>query len=84
MPSGREIHTLKPYVPPSLDAPTLQNMRAPPSPTAAMRLEAEQDSSDDEDNESKGGTTTVVGAFPGTRDEYAAGSAIGHWTGGYY
>jgi hypothetical protein len=84
MPSGREIHTLKPYTPPSLDASTLQNIRASPSPSASLRLDAAQDSSDEEDGENQKRTTNVVGAFPGTRDEYAGGSGSGSGGGGYY
>lgn len=30
MPSGREIHTIKPFQPPTLSAETLEAMRAPP------------------------------------------------------
>jgi hypothetical protein len=86
MPSGRDIHTIKPYTPPSLDASTLAAMRAPPSPNASLQVasgggdDEGQDSSDD-DRLSRAGT--VVGAFPGTREEYAGTPAPGG-SGGYY
>ena len=84
MPSGREIHSLKLYTPPFLDASTLQSMRAPPSPNASLHLEAAQDSSDGEGAENAKRGATVVGAFPGTRDEYAGGSVSRTGSGGYY
>ncbi|KAL6903053.1 hypothetical protein GGI43DRAFT_331362 [Trichoderma evansii] len=45
MPSGREIHTIKPYQPPVLDREVLEAMRAPPDQTEDVGGEA---SSDDE------------------------------------
>jgi uncharacterized membrane protein YgcG len=68
MPSGREMHTIKPYKPPSLDAGTLQAMRAPPSPNALSGAGGGGDSSDE-----GGEGTTVVGAFPGMGTDYAGG-----------
>lgn len=84
MPSGREIHNLKPYTPPSLDASTIQSMRAPPSPSASPRLNAAQDSSEEEDGKNQKQSTNVVGAFPGTRDEYAGGSGSESGIRSYY
>ncbi|KAL6871990.1 hypothetical protein J3F83DRAFT_626840 [Trichoderma novae-zelandiae] len=46
MPSGREIHTIKPYQLPSLDRDVLEAMRAPPEPSGEL-VEGEA-SSDDE------------------------------------
>jgi hypothetical protein len=72
MPSGREMHTVKPYVPPSLDAATMRSLRAPPSldkDFAQLGMAEGVDSSDEEDGEG-GARKTVVGAFPGTREEY--------------
>ena len=67
MPSGREIHTIKLYKPPLLDAVTLEAMRAPP------------DKSDDfgsypSSDEETAVDTTPVGAFPGTQGEYKTGT----------
>lgn len=45
MPSGREIHTIKPYHPPVLDREALEAIRAPPDQTEDVDGEA---SSDDE------------------------------------
>lgn len=104
MPSGRDIYTIKPYVPPSLDPSTILAMRAPPSPSPSLPLDSltlrggaagkqgEGDSSDDENDGGGGGrdgrfsgATTVVGAFPGTREDYAsAGSPAPGGVGGYY
>ncbi|KAI5459817.1 hypothetical protein BGZ63DRAFT_359298 [Mariannaea sp. PMI_226] len=64
MPSGREIHTLKPYEPPSLDRDILEAMRAPPEKAD----EFENDLSSDD--EVKGEPSSLVGAFPGTGGDY--------------
>ncbi|KAH8885066.1 hypothetical protein GQ53DRAFT_751361 [Thozetella sp. PMI_491] len=63
MPSGREIHTVKPFQPATLDNMTLEAMRAPP------------DGSDDAGNYPSSDDETLVdnnpvGAFPGTQAEY--------------
>ena len=63
MPSGRDMHSLKPYIPPTLDASVLGNMRAPPS---LIDDHGEGASSEDE-----GVVHDPVGAFPGTRAEYS-------------
>lgn len=78
MPSGREMYTVKPYKPPSLDALVLQAMRAPPSPGAFGGAEGGADSSDEEGE----GRTVVVGAFPETGVDYAGGE--GSSSAGYY
>ena len=59
MPSGREIHTIKPYQPPTLDRDVLEAMRAPPEEPDNFENDL---SSDDE---VKGGPS-APGAFPGT------------------
>jgi hypothetical protein len=70
MPSGREIHTLKPYHPPVLDRDILEAMRAPPDRTDDF----DNDASSDE--ESKGGVAGApVGAFPGTKQDYGGSSS---------
>ncbi|KAF5968073.1 hypothetical protein FBULB1_10903 [Fusarium bulbicola] len=65
MPSGREIHTLKPYEVPSLDRDILEAMRAPPEDDDTY---VDDLSSDDD---VKGGPSAPVGAFPGTVDDYS-------------
>ncbi|KAH6890553.1 hypothetical protein B0T10DRAFT_606031 [Thelonectria olida] len=65
MPSGREIHTLKPYEPPTLDRDVLEGMRAPPEEDDEFGNDL---SSDDE---IKGGPSSLVGAFPGTAGDYS-------------
>ncbi|KAK8213489.1 hypothetical protein M8818_002791 [Zalaria obscura] len=70
MPSGREYHTPKPFVAPSLEPDVLARMRAPPDPEDDGFRGNEEDSDDEN-------TTTPsdpVGAFPGTRQHYEAGS----------
>ncbi|TGO56151.1 hypothetical protein BOTNAR_0229g00170 [Botryotinia narcissicola] len=62
LPSGREMHTLKSYNPPSLENPVLESMRAPPDRADTY----EEDNSSDEDNNG-----TPVGAFPGIKGDYA-------------
>jgi len=67
MPSGRDIHTIKPYQPPVLDATILEAMRAPP------------DRLDDFGNYMSSDDETIVpsappGYYPGTSDEYSSRS----------
>ncbi|KAK4464892.1 hypothetical protein QBC42DRAFT_196123 [Cladorrhinum samala] len=67
MPSGREIHSLKPYQPPELEPDVLEAMRAPP------------DRSDDPGNYASSDDETavdpsLVGAFPGTHGDYRTGT----------
>jgi len=64
MPSGREIHNIKPFQPPLLESAALDAMRAPPDRSDDVGNDL---SSDDE------GTlvgSNPVGAFPGTGREY--------------
>ncbi|KAI9052765.1 hypothetical protein LZ554_003038 [Drepanopeziza brunnea f. sp. 'monogermtubi'] len=63
MPSGREIHSLKPWTPPVLDTSILENMRAPPD-----RVD---DYDSDRSSEDESARQEPVGAFPGTRGDYA-------------
>lgn len=72
MPSGREIHVVKPWIPLELDAGVLAALRAPPTREDGV-LDAGGDSSDDEQS----GKAAVSGAFPGTRGYYAG-------SGNYY
>lgn len=67
MPSGREIHTLKPFIPPVLEASVLESMRAPPDRVDDYGSDA---SSDEEAERSE-----PVGAFPGTKGDYAGSSS---------
>lgn len=69
MPSGREVHSLKPYVPPTLDSSVLESMRLPPS---SVDNYGRASSSSDEDV-----ARDPVGAFPGTRGDYSG-------SGSYY
>ncbi|KAF7867503.1 uncharacterized protein EAF02_009694 [Botrytis sinoallii] len=62
LPSGREMHTLKSYNPPNLDNRVLESMRAPPDRADTY----EEENSSDEDNNG-----TPVGAFQGTKGDYA-------------
>ena len=66
MPSGREIHSLKPFIAPVIDTSILENMRAPPD--RADDYECEESS--DEEKEEQG----PAGAFPGTQRDYAGSS----------
>ena len=63
MPSGREIHAVKPYIYPSLDEATLARMRAPPDPDD---FAAQDEDSGDSDREDRG----PPGAFPQASDSY--------------
>jgi len=65
MPSGREYHTAKSYVPPTLDSGELARMRAPPDPSHNAFTGDEDDSGDE-----GGFRGDPVGAFPGTAQQY--------------
>ena len=78
MPSGREIHTIKPFQPPQLDAYVLDAMRAPPDRSD----EVGGGSSDEEGDTLVGGPSVPVGAFPGTQGDY--GRRAGTGTPNYY
>ncbi|OHE99562.1 pH-response regulator protein palC [Colletotrichum orchidophilum] len=67
MPSGREIHTLKPYQPPALDRSILEAMRAPPERSDDY---GDALSSDDEGK----GLPGPPGGYPDSRPEYRSGS----------
>lgn len=74
LPSGREIHSIKPYEAPELSRATLEAMRAPP------------DQDDDyghggssSDDEEKAARTGPVGAFPGTQEHYRSDSARSYY-----
>lgn len=66
MPSGREIHTVKPFHLPLLDPSTLEAMRAPPD-----RAD-ESGTYPSSDDETPG--ESAPGAFPGTQGEYRTGT----------
>ena len=65
MPSGRDIHSSKDYVPPSLDGDTLARMRAPPDVNPSSHS-IEGDSSTDSDTEG-GKQSHLPGTFPGSQ-----------------
>jgi hypothetical protein len=67
MPSGREIHSVKPYQPPLLDGTALEAIRAPPDRSD----EAGDYLSSDEETLTE---NTPVGAFPGTQGDYRTGT----------
>lgn len=69
MPSGREYHTPKPYVSPTLDPGTLSRMRAPPDPNQNQGAFTGNEADSDDEVAS---SATPVGAFPGTAQEYGA------------
>jgi hypothetical protein len=63
MPSGREIHTIKPFQPPVLDKDVLEAMRAPPD-----RSDDFDDAASSEDEAR--GTADAPGAYPGSSTYY--------------
>ncbi|OTA93665.1 hypothetical protein M434DRAFT_72882 [Hypoxylon sp. CO27-5] len=73
LPSGRDIHTIKPYQLPELGRESLEAMRAPPD--RSDDFDDEQPSSDDE----RTVVATPVGAFPGTQDEYRSASTRSYY-----
>jgi hypothetical protein len=68
LPSGREIHSIKPYTPPELSRQSLETMRAPPD--RSDDYGAGNLSSDDEETLAE----APIGAFPGTQEEYQSTS----------
>jgi hypothetical protein len=71
MPSGREYHTPKLFVTPALEEDVIVRMRGPPDPGDAAFEGEEDDSGEEEERES---ANVPVGAFPGTKAEYSAGT----------
>ncbi|KAF2971562.1 hypothetical protein GQX73_g1961 [Xylaria multiplex] len=69
LPSGRDIHIIKSYQVPELPRQSLESMRTVPD--RADDYGGEQLSSDDE--------RTVVGAFPGTSDDYHTGNTRSYY-----
>ncbi|PBP20424.1 pH-response regulator protein palC [Diplocarpon rosae] len=70
MPSGREIHTLKPWLPPVLEISLLESMRAPPDSADNYGSDKGASASSDDDQE-------FVSTSPGIKKDYAG-------AGGYY
>jgi hypothetical protein len=70
LPSGRDMHTIKPYEPPELSRQALESMRA--LPDRADDYGEEQLSSEEDE---KTAVATPVGAFPGTSSNYRSESA---------
>ncbi|KAH8674511.1 hypothetical protein BGZ60DRAFT_372572 [Tricladium varicosporioides] len=66
MPSGREIHSLKPFIPPTVEVSVLESMRAPPD--RADDYGSELSSEDERDDQEP------VGAFPGNKGDYSSSS----------
>ncbi|KAK9417054.1 hypothetical protein SUNI508_09072 [Seiridium unicorne] len=62
LPSGREIHNIKPYIPPELSRQSLEAIRAPPD-----RVDDYGDGGLSSDEETL--AEAPVGAFPGTQGE---------------
>ncbi|XXG94935.1 DNA-directed RNA polymerase core subunit rpc40 [Hypoxylon texense] len=65
LPSGRDMHTIKPYQVPELGREALEAMRAPPD-----RLDDFGDEQLSSDDDERTAVATPVGAFPGTQDQY--------------
>lgn len=74
LPSGRDIHTIKPYQVPELPRQTLESMRVVPD--RADDYGGEQPSSDDDERTAVG---TPVGAFPGTSEHYRSESTRSYY-----
>lgn len=74
LPSGREIHSIKPYEAPRLSAQSLEAMRAPPDRVDDY---GEEPLSSDEDE--KAAKIPPPGAFPGTQDQYRSESTRSYY-----
>ncbi|KAK5630067.1 hypothetical protein RRF57_005782 [Xylaria bambusicola] len=73
LPSGRDIHSIKPYQVPELPKQTLESMRVVPDRADDY---GEQPSSDDEERTAVG---TPGGAFPGTSENYRSESTRSYY-----
>ncbi|OCK85129.1 pH-response regulator protein palC [Lepidopterella palustris CBS 459.81] len=69
IPSGREYHTPKLFIPPALDEDVIIRMRAPHDPSDVAFEGDEEDSGEEADK------VTPVGAFPGTKGAYSCGTS---------
>lgn len=72
LPSGREIHSIKPYVMPELSKHVLEGMRALPDRTDDFG--GDPLSSDDEVSVGQ-----FPGTFPGTQEDYRSESARSYY-----
>ncbi len=61
LPTGRDIHTVKPYHPPMLDAAVLEAMRTPPD-----RLD---DFANDQSSDDERGSPAPTSAYPAAADD---------------
>ena len=79
MPSGREYHSTKPYIPPALGEDVIIRMRGPPDPgDTVFEGEEEPDSTDDEESLRQPVVSPVplgIGAFPGGQGEHSQGTS---------
>lgn len=73
LPSGREIHSMKPYAAPEVSRETLEAMRAPPD--RSDEYGGDGLSSDDEQTIAD----APIGAFPGTKDDYRSPSTRSYY-----
>ncbi|KAI1261783.1 pH-response regulator protein palC [Xylariaceae sp. FL1019] len=69
LPSGRDMHTIKPYRAPELSSQSLESMRAPPD--RVDDYAGDQLSSDEDERTA---VETPVGGYPGTSGEYRSES----------
>jgi hypothetical protein len=67
MPSGREIYSVKTYIPPVLEPSVLEEMRAPPDGVDDYGSESSEEEREEENE--------PVGAFPGTKQDYGTESS---------
>ncbi|KAI1428168.1 pH-response regulator protein palC [Xylaria sp. FL1777] len=74
LPSGRDIHTIKPYQMPELSRQSLESMRTVPD--RVDDYEGEQPSSDDDERTL---VETPVGALPGTSESYRSESTRSYY-----
>lgn len=70
MPSGREVHSVKPYQPPILDRDLLEAMRSPP--------DGEDQVGDDASSDDEKGVPNAPGAFPGIYMDFGTRSNSGN------
>ncbi|KAI1074382.1 pH-response regulator protein palC [Whalleya microplaca] len=74
IPSGRDMHTIKPYQPPEVGREILEAMRAPPE-----RSDDFADDQLDSDDDERTAVDAPAGAFPGTQDQYRSASTRSYY-----
>ena len=70
MPSGRDVHSAKPFIPPSLDDEALSKLRMTPD---REQVEDAMGGDDSDDEVGEGRPSALPGSFPGSSTAASSG-----------